>query len=85
MMRAGAGLDQKAWARLFHDYLDEGSFQAGNFGAGQKVSLMRAVPHDGAVAPEEYVEVLDQFFDDPGSKSHAFLRAVVGGSCVSRQ
>lgn len=59
MMRTGAGLDQKAWARLFHDYLEEGSFQARNFGAGQKVSLMRAVPHDGAVPPEEHVEVLD--------------------------
>jgi Pyruvate/2-oxoacid:ferredoxin oxidoreductase delta subunit len=30
-----------------------------NFAAGQKVSLMRTVPHDGAVRPDEYVEVLD--------------------------
>jgi ferredoxin len=61
MMRTGAGLepDQKRWARLFHDYLDEGSFYRANFGAGQKVSPLRTVPHDGAVRPEEYVEVLD--------------------------
>jgi ferredoxin len=61
MMRTGAGLEagQKRWARLFHDYLEEGAFYGANFGAGQKVSPLRTVPHDGAVRPEEYVEVLD--------------------------
>lgn len=61
MMRTGAGLEpsQKRWARLFHDYLDEGSLYDANFGAGQKVSLLRTLPHDDAVRPEEYVEVLD--------------------------
>ncbi len=61
MMRTGPGLDadQKRWARLFHEYLEEGAFYDANCGAGQAVSVMRAVPHDGAVAPEEYVEVLD--------------------------
>lgn len=59
MMRTGAGLDHKKWAGLFRDYMDEGAFYARNFDAGQKVSLMRTVPHDGAVRPEEYVEVLD--------------------------
>jgi formate hydrogenlyase subunit 6/NADH:ubiquinone oxidoreductase subunit I len=59
MMRTGPGLDHAKWAKLFADYLREGLFHAGNWDAGQKVSLMRAVPHEGAVAPEEYVEVLD--------------------------
>ena len=59
MMRTGAGLDHKKWAGLFRDYMDEGAFYARNFDAGQQVSLMRTVPHDGAVRPEEYVEVLD--------------------------
>lgn len=59
MMRSGPGLDHAKWARLFRDYLREGIFQAGNFDAGQKVSILRAVPHEGAVAPEAYVEVLD--------------------------
>jgi len=59
MMRTGAGLDHKKWAGMFRDYLDEGSFYAKNCDAGQKVSVMRAVPHDGAVRPEDYVEVLD--------------------------
>ncbi len=61
MMRTGAGLgqDQKRWARMFHDYLGEGAFYDANCGDGQRVSVMRTVPHDGAVRPEEYVEVLD--------------------------
>ncbi len=59
MMRTGAGLNQKTWAGMFRDYMQEGPFYPRNFDAGQQVSLMRAVPHDGAVAPEEYVEVLD--------------------------
>ncbi len=59
MMRTGPGLDQAKWARLFHEYMDEGPFWAANFGAGQRVSVMRAVPHDGTVAPEAHVEILD--------------------------
>jgi ferredoxin len=59
MMRTDPGLDRKKWARLFADYLGEGSLYARNLDASQKVSLMRTVPHDGAVRPEEYVEVLD--------------------------
>ncbi len=59
MMRTGGALPYDRWARLFRDYLDEGSFYRANFGDGQRVSLMRAVPHDGAVAEQDYVEVLD--------------------------
>lgn len=59
MMRTGAGTDSKTWAGLFRDYLEEGSFYAANFDAGQKVSPLRTVPHEGAVHPDEHVEVLD--------------------------
>lgn len=59
MMRAGDAVDQKRWAGLFRDYLEEGSYYAQNFGAGQKVSLLRTVPHEDSVHPDEYVEVLD--------------------------
>ena len=59
MMRTGPGVDHKTYARLFRDYMDEGPFYSENLGGGQRVSLMRAVPHDGSVRPEEYVEVLD--------------------------
>jgi ferredoxin len=59
MMRTGGNLPHDRWARLFRDYLEEGGFYRANFGSGQQVSLMRAVPHDGSILPDEYVEVLD--------------------------
>ncbi len=59
MMRTGPGLDHAKWARLFHEYMEDGPFYAANFGAGQRVSVMRAVPHDGTVASEPHVEILD--------------------------
>jgi ferredoxin len=59
MMRMGAGLDFPKWARLFHEYLAEDGFFAKNAGPGKKVSVMRTVPHDGSVRPDDYVEVLD--------------------------
>jgi ferredoxin len=59
MMRAAPPADQKRWATALHAYLAEGSFYAANFAAGQKVSPLRILPHDGAVRPDAYVEVLD--------------------------
>jgi hypothetical protein len=59
MMRTGGRLEHDKWARLFAAYMEEGLLYAGNFGDGQQVSLMRAVPHDGSILPDEYVEVLD--------------------------
>lgn len=59
MMRTGGQLPYEKWAALFRDYLEEGPFAKAMFGDGERVSIMRAVPHDGSVRPEEYVEVLD--------------------------
>jgi formate hydrogenlyase subunit 6/NADH:ubiquinone oxidoreductase subunit I len=59
MMRTAGQLEHAKWARLFATYMEEGLLYAGNFGDGQQVSLMRAVPHDGSILPDEYVEVLD--------------------------
>ncbi len=59
MMRTGPGLEHKKWAELFRAYLDEGAFFRANFGAGEKISIMRALPHDDTVVPDEHVEVLD--------------------------
>jgi len=59
MMRTGGTLPYDRWARLFRDYLEEGGLYRENFGDGQRVSLMRAVPHEGSIAAEDYVEVLD--------------------------
>lgn len=58
MMRTG-GVDHVAMARLFHEYVAEGGIFAANFGAGQRVSLLRSLPHEGTVVPEDHVEVLD--------------------------
>jgi ferredoxin len=59
MMRTGAGLNTKQWARLFHRYIESGALWQGNLGKGQQMQLMRSVPHEDALAPEECVEVLD--------------------------
>ncbi len=58
MMRTG-GVDLPRMARLFRDYLDSGSFYAANFGDDKRVALLRTLPHEGIVAPDEHVEVLD--------------------------
>ncbi|HEY3352437.1 MAG TPA: 4Fe-4S dicluster domain-containing protein [Polyangia bacterium] len=57
MMRQG--VDHPKLAHLFHEYMEEGGFLRANFGDGQKISLMRSLPHEGAVHPDEHVEVLD--------------------------
>jgi len=59
MMRAAPEADRRRWARLLHAYFEEGSFYRRNSGAGQKVSPLRVLPHEGAVRPDQYVEVLD--------------------------
>jgi Pyruvate/2-oxoacid:ferredoxin oxidoreductase delta subunit len=60
MMRMGPNANSKEWAKLFHEYLeDDDSFLAANFGEGQLISVMRALPYQEAVTQSEYVEVLD--------------------------
>ncbi|MBF0118990.1 MAG: 4Fe-4S dicluster domain-containing protein [Desulfobacterales bacterium] len=58
MMRTGGNLDSALWAQLFNDYLHgDDSFYAANAQNGEKISVMRAIPHEGTV--EDYMEVLD--------------------------
>jgi Na+-translocating ferredoxin:NAD+ oxidoreductase RNF subunit RnfB len=60
MMRTGGDLDTKAWAKLFHDYMSgDDAFLTQNFKEGTKISVMRALPHEGTVAETDHVEVLD--------------------------
>jgi len=59
MMRTGDGVDLKQSARLFHEYLSSGEVWRANLGAGQQLQLMRTLPHEQTVAPDEHVEVLD--------------------------
>ncbi len=63
MMRTGGKITeekQRVWARLLNDYMfGERSFFDANFGHGEKVSIMRALPHTEAVARGERTEILD--------------------------
>ncbi len=61
MMRTGESVDSKALARLFNEYLsaDHGVLFAVNAKQGNKVSVIRALPHWDAIDPSEYMEVLD--------------------------
>ena len=60
MMRLGVEEDSKVWAKLFKNYLEaDESFLAANFGKGEQISFMRALPYEEALDHEEYVEILD--------------------------
>ena len=58
MMRTGPDLPRARWAELFQGYMfGEKDFLAANFGDGQQVSIMRALPHEETLG--EHVEILD--------------------------
>lgn len=58
MMRVGPELPLPRWAELFQGYMFGGrEFLEANFGDGQQVSVMRALPHEEALG--EQVEILD--------------------------
>ena len=60
MMRAGNEPHTKKIASLFHEYLQSGDhFYDANFGNGEKVSIVRALPHERAIKRTEHVEILD--------------------------
>jgi Pyruvate/2-oxoacid:ferredoxin oxidoreductase delta subunit len=60
MMRTRGELNTREWARLFYSYLEgDNSFYSANFGNGQRISLLRALPHEEAFDDAEVVEVLD--------------------------
>lgn len=58
MMRTGGALPSRRWAELFHDYMfGDRAFLDANFGDGQRVSVMRALPHEQTLG--DHVEILD--------------------------
>lgn len=60
MMRTAVDLDTKKMAAMFHEYMQgDDSFYAKNFSNGQKVSVMRSLPHQESIKDAEYVEILD--------------------------
>jgi ferredoxin len=60
MMRIRGDIDPAKWAELFQAYMFGGdAFLEANFGDGQQVSVMRALPHEETVHQQDYVEILD--------------------------
>lgn len=60
MMRTGPNLPQKKWAELFQAYMfGNKDFMHTNFGDGQEISVMRALPHEETILKDPHVEVLD--------------------------
>lgn len=58
MMRVGPDLPLARWSELFQGYMfGDKAFLGANFGDGQQVSVMRALPHEEALG--EHVEILD--------------------------
>ncbi|HDS00872.1 MAG TPA: 4Fe-4S dicluster domain-containing protein [candidate division Zixibacteria bacterium] len=60
MMRTGEGSDHKIWARLMNDYMHgDDSFYSSNL-KDKNISLpLRTLPHEEAVDPGEFSEILD--------------------------
>lgn len=60
MMRTRGQTNHAKCARLFHEYMENNdSFFRANFGSGQRVSVMRALPHEGTIDDTDHVEILD--------------------------
>jgi ferredoxin len=82
MMRTDGELDFKRLAGLFHDYMtSRDSMSAANFSHGERVSFMRTLPHQEAIAAEPHVEVLDH------EKAEALVSSAAGltvGICSCR-
>ncbi|BBD07558.1 ATP-binding protein [Desulfovibrio ferrophilus] len=60
MMRTKGELEPKKWAELFQSYMfGNRDFLEANFGDGQIVSVMRALPHEETIRQQDHVEILD--------------------------
>jgi ferredoxin len=77
MMRTGPDLDVKTWARLFHAYMqDDASLYAANCNNGERVSIIRTLPHEEMMHPTDYSEIMD--YEKAASLIHASDRFAVG-------
>jgi ferredoxin len=60
MMRMGPNVKSGEWARLLHEYMAvDPAFLSANFGRGEQLFSMRAMPYEETITPTEYFEVLD--------------------------
>jgi len=59
LMRTRGRLNTKEWARLFHEYMDEGPFWGANLSHGETVSILRTVAREEALPADGHLEILD--------------------------
>lgn len=60
MMRTRGDIAPAKWAELFQAYMfGDNAFLEANFGDGQQVSVMRALPHEETLHLHDHVEILD--------------------------
>ncbi len=59
MMRTGNNRNSKKWAKLFYEYLNDSESYGVNHKNGEKISLLRTLPHENTINASEYIEVLD--------------------------
>jgi NAD-dependent dihydropyrimidine dehydrogenase PreA subunit/predicted transcriptional regulator len=60
MMRREDNLNTKEWARLFHEYMHgDDSFYAANAAHEAKISVMRVIPIEETIRPDEHIVFLD--------------------------
>ncbi len=60
MMRTEENLNTKEWAELFHKYFHgDDSFWAANCNNGERVFLLRTIPHEDSIRMSDYMEILD--------------------------
>jgi ferredoxin len=82
MMRTDGGVDFPRVGRLFREYLAAGGgFVEANAGSGERVSVMRAIPHLDAVADQPHVEVLDH---EKAGELIERAEGVIVGACSCR-
>ena len=58
MMRTHGEPNSKLWGELFHQYMDQGFFDA-NFQNGEWTTFMRTIPHESVIQNGDHMEVLD--------------------------
>jgi len=60
MMRTKGDIAPAKWAELFQAYMfGDNAFLEANFGDGQQVSVMRALPYEETLHEHDHVEILD--------------------------
>ncbi len=60
MMRTAPGQDWKKVGRMFHDYMiEQRDFVMANCSHGEKVGLLRTIPHEEMLDLQQHVEILD--------------------------